>query len=189
MKKGLCPFVFVCAFLLLMGIIISSRPVLEKHGIPEKEVNKKAPKSGGSFNLNSKIALEADCSFHDEINFLSALRHRNLSSFNIKRESFSTGNSEAIPMAITAPLSNFNSDIRVNSYAPGGQIQPAVVTGNDGTIYVAWSDSTGPHPLSIYFARSTDGGATFTPRKLVDSNGPNINPSIGVYGTGSGANV
>jgi len=85
----------------------------------------------------------------------------------------------------------FAYDVRVNSQADQGQIQPAICTGQDGIIYVAWVDSVVPggHTPGIYFSKSTDGGVSFIPRVLVDPNGPNIRPSIAVFGTGSSANV
>jgi len=82
----------------------------------------------------------------------------------------------------------FTSDIRVNNPYSTLQYQPDFTVGTDGTVYAVWG-SDEPSEGSICFSKSTDGGATWEGRTVVDSWGVNIIPSIAAYGSGATARI
>jgi outer membrane protein assembly factor BamB len=61
---------------------------------------------------------------------------------------------------------NFTANVRVNDDFSGEkQLNPTLAIGTDGTLHIAWTDNrAGEH---IYYASSTDGGATFSTNKMV----------------------
>jgi hypothetical protein len=74
--------------------------------------------------------------------------------------------------------------VRVND-DPNGAVQtnPWVAVGPGGVVDVAWFDQRNPYPGAtignVYFAQSTDGGATFSPnRRITDRS---INQGTGLY--------
>jgi len=52
-------------------------------------------------------------------------------------------------------------DVRVNEDVPGYKGAPSLAVDGDGNIYITWSDDRNG-PADIYFAKSTDGGSTWT---------------------------
>lgn len=57
---------------------------------------------------------------------------------------------------------SFGPNVRVNDdLGRAGQLSPALAVDDSGAVYVAWHDMRAGNP-DIYFARSTDGGKTFT---------------------------
>ncbi len=55
----------------------------------------------------------------------------------------------------------WDTDVRANDdIGSANQNLPSLATGTDGTLYVAWQDSRNTS-FDIYFAKSTDGGATW----------------------------
>ena len=82
----------------------------------------------------------------------------------------------------------FGRNIRVND-DPGtdGQFNPSLAVDDDGAVYVAWHDLR-EGQADIYFARSIDGGQTFSPnRRLNDDRGEayQFHPSLGVGKNGA----
>jgi hypothetical protein len=60
----------------------------------------------------------------------------------------------------------------------GGSSRPAMVTDSSDTIHVVWEDNT-PGNAEIFYKRSTDGGATWSPAQRLtwnsgDSDGPAV---------------
>ncbi len=75
--------------------------------------------------------------------------------------------------AAFAPLASgavFSTNVRVNTATVGNQIDAAVAIGTDGTVYVVWEDYSlwGPRNPVIFYAKSTDGGLTWTTGVPVD---------------------
>ncbi|MEM3042437.1 MAG: BNR-4 repeat-containing protein [Thermoplasmata archaeon] len=61
----------------------------------------------------------------------------------------------------------WSASIQVNQTSTGQQSVPSIAVDSDGTIHVVWDDSrSGAH---VYYARSTDGGASFGAAKKLDS--------------------
>ncbi|MDQ6805780.1 MAG: cell wall-binding repeat-containing protein [Actinomycetota bacterium] len=81
----------------------------------------------------------------------------------------------------------WSAGVRVNNDAAGAvQTNPWVAVGPGGVIDVAWWDQRNNYPGisvqsgNVYFAQSTDGGATFpTNRRVTDRS---INEGVGLYG-------
>ena len=65
------------------------------------------------------------------------------------------------------------------------QAQPTIVVGRDGTVYLAWQDSRGGD-WDIYYARSADGGASFSENVRVndETRSQQVDPTIGVDSQG-----
>jgi hypothetical protein len=65
---------------------------------------------------------------------------------------------------------------------PGLSALPDVATDSDGNIFVVWNEkSSFSSKFEIYFSRSTDGGATFSPPESVsNNNGDSLTPRIAV---------
>jgi hypothetical protein len=65
---------------------------------------------------------------------------------------------------------------------PGLSFLPDVATDVDGNIYVVWSEKSSlSSKFEVYFSRSIDGGATFTPPENVsNNNGDSLTPRIAV---------
>lgn len=61
----------------------------------------------------------------------------------------------------------WGTDIKVND-GDSGAVMPALALGNDGTIYVSWTDFR-DITRHIYFAKSTDGGQAFNPAVRVQT--------------------
>ena len=87
---------------------------------------------------------------------------------------------------------SFGPSVRVDDTGSGttSQGQASLAIDSLGNLYVVWQDarSDGKFDYDIYFARSTDGGRTFTPNRRVDDaprgssqTAPSI--SVGVAGT------
>jgi hypothetical protein len=71
--------------------------------------------------------------------------------------------------ALSAPR-----NILVNESIPGGQHLPSIALGPSNQIYIVWvdcrNDPTCETNTDIYFAKSTDGGQSFDPARLVSDN-------------------
>ncbi len=83
----------------------------------------------------------------------------------------------------------FTSDVRVNNPYSLAQIQPDFAIGSDGIVYATWIDQSGTSEYAVFFAKSTDGGITWSSRLEVDNVGPNYRPSIAASGSGSTAKI
>jgi hypothetical protein len=57
--------------------------------------------------------------------------------------------------------STWSANVKVND-SDSGAVMPALALGKDGTLYASWTDFR-DITRHIYFAKSTDGGNTFTP--------------------------
>ena len=70
---------------------------------------------------------------------------------------------------------NFSDPVRVNDVAGDATVRnenpPKVATGAQGEVYVCWASERGKWKGNIRFARSTDGGKTFSPAITVNSDG------------------
>jgi hypothetical protein len=85
------------------------------------------------------------------------------------------------------------ASVRVNSVVEGGQHLPTVTLGPSGQVYVAWVDCLADEDCStsnpdIYFAKSLDGGKTFSQRVLVSDDGADAfanAPKIATDGDGN----
>jgi hypothetical protein len=65
----------------------------------------------------------------------------------------------------------FSPNVRVNdTSSPTGGNYSKIAVDTNGNIYVVWADGRNGN-LDIYFAKSTDGGATFSPNVRVDDTG------------------
>lgn len=58
--------------------------------------------------------------------------------------------------------------VRVNSMTNGTQMAWAVAVTSEGHVLVSWIDGRVPGHHDVYFAKSTDGGLTFTEKKVAD---------------------
>ena len=87
--------------------------------------------------------------------------------------------------------STFSANKRVDdSTGSSEQKEPAVAVSSNGTVFVAWQDNRrSTFDKDVYFAKSYDGGQTFTKNIRVDDATPLISwqerPSIAVTNTGS----
>jgi len=61
---------------------------------------------------------------------------------------------------------------------------PAIVTDSSGNIHVVWEDTT-PGNAEIYYKRSTDGGSTWTTKRLTWNAGRSIRPAIATDSSGN----
>jgi hypothetical protein len=70
---------------------------------------------------------------------------------------------------------NFSAPVRVNDVAGDATVRnenpPKVAAGARGEVYVCWADERGKWKGDIRFARSTDGGKTFSPAITINSDG------------------
>ena len=70
---------------------------------------------------------------------------------------------------------NFSAPVRVNDRAGDATVRnenpPKVAVGARGEVYVCWANERGKWKGNIRFARSTDGGKTFSPAIAVNSDG------------------
>jgi BNR repeat-like domain len=70
---------------------------------------------------------------------------------------------------------NFSAPVRVNDRAGDATVRnenpPKVAVGARGEVYVCWANERGKWKGNIRFARSTDGGKTFSPAITVNSDG------------------
>lgn len=84
----------------------------------------------------------------------------------------------------SASALNWNAPVRVNDDAGSAdQKNPALTIGNDGTLYLAWQDKRANDTSDIYFAKSSNGGATWSTNVKVNTIPDVINsepPSIAV---------
>jgi hypothetical protein len=69
----------------------------------------------------------------------------------------------------------FSSPVRVNDRAGDAMVRnenpPKVIVGPQGEVYVCWANERGKWKGNIRFARSTDGGKTFSPALTINSDG------------------
>jgi hypothetical protein len=65
---------------------------------------------------------------------------------------------------------NFSGDYRVDDTGTATTIQwtPTIARASNGDVYVAWYDTRGGFGSGMYFAKSTDGGKTFSKNVLVN---------------------
>ncbi|HKQ74670.1 MAG TPA: sialidase family protein [Blastocatellia bacterium] len=72
---------------------------------------------------------------------------------------------------------NFSAPVRVNDRAGDATVRnenpPKVIVGAHGEVYVCWANERGKWKGNIRFARSTDGGKTFSPAITINSDGAN----------------
>ena len=59
----------------------------------------------------------------------------------------------------------------------GGSINPQISSAGNN-VYVVWEDDVAPGNIDIFFARSTDGGQTFSIVNISNTDGISINPQI-----------
>lgn len=63
----------------------------------------------------------------------------------------------------TVSAASFSPNIRVNAVTTGNQVNASMAVGPGGTIHVVWEDYRwSPENPAIYYARSDNGGTTFT---------------------------
>jgi hypothetical protein len=65
------------------------------------------------------------------------------------------------------------------TYNDGDSWKPAIAVDSDNHVHITWSDYT-PGNGEIYYKKSTDGGATWTTRRLTYSDHYSLNPTIAV---------
>ena len=70
------------------------------------------------------------------------------------------------------------------SWNPGWSYDPAVATDISGNIHVVWEDNT-PGNWEIYYKRSTDGGLTWTTKRLTWTARYSQNPAIAIDSSGN----
>jgi hypothetical protein len=81
---------------------------------------------------------------------------------------------------------SFSAPIQDSDDATGtDQTRPAIAVERDGTVHLAWQDSRAGN-WDIYYARSTDGAASFEANLRVneETRGQQVDPAIGVDGQG-----
>jgi hypothetical protein len=70
---------------------------------------------------------------------------------------------------------NFSAPVRVNDLAGDATVRnenpPKVAVGAQGEVYVCWANERGKWKGNLRFARSTDGGKTFSPSITVNTDG------------------
>src|SRR4030095_7745745 len=70
---------------------------------------------------------------------------------------------------------NFSAPVRVNDRAGDATVRnenpPKVAVGARGEVYVCWANERGRWKGDVRFARSTDGGRTFSPALTLNSDG------------------
>jgi hypothetical protein len=70
---------------------------------------------------------------------------------------------------------SFSSPIRVNDREGDAMVRnenpPKVLVGPEGEVYVCWANERGKWKGNIRFARSTDGGKSFSPARTINSDG------------------
>ncbi len=81
-----------------------------------------------------------------------------------------------LPLASSLIAPRVTASVRVNSVVDGGQHLPTITLGPAGQVYVAWVDCLADQDCTtnnpdVYFAKSIDGGRTFSPRVLVSDDG------------------
>jgi len=71
----------------------------------------------------------------------------------------------------------YDPDFRVTDPISGTQVAPSITRDVSGTLYVVWEDGRNGEldDRDIYFARSTDQGATWSPAVRVNQDGPGSN--------------
>jgi hypothetical protein len=81
---------------------------------------------------------------------------------------------------------SFGTNLRVDDSLSGDQNDPSIAVDASGNVYVAWRDSRNGD-FDIYFAKSTDGGASFGTNLRVDDSlgGGQYDPSIAVDASGN----
>jgi len=101
-------------------------------------------------------------------------------------EDWRNGNSDIYFARSTDGGATWSANIRVDDAPSGYQYSPSLAVGADGTLYAAWVDSRNGN-WDIYFARSTDGGATWSANIRVDDapSGDQRYPSLAVGADGT----
>ncbi|MGC8837159.1 MAG: CARDB domain-containing protein [Anaerolineae bacterium] len=71
----------------------------------------------------------------------------------------------------------YDPDFRLTEPISGTQVAPSIARDGAGTLYVVWEDGRNGETSDrdIYFSRSSDGGATWTPAVRVNQDGPGHN--------------
>jgi len=65
------------------------------------------------------------------------------------------------------------------TYNPGNSVSPAIVADSNNYIHVVWSDNTTQWP-EIYYKKSTDGGVSWTTKRLTYKSSISVMPAIAV---------
>lgn len=71
----------------------------------------------------------------------------------------------------------YDPDFRITEPVSGTQVAPSIARDTAGTLYVVWEDGRNGETddRDIYFARSADGGTSWTPAVRVNQDGPGHN--------------
>ena len=200
---------YIVVVLMIMGVVVSSRPVItpsvrlndhsEKGSLHKKKIFKElAPKAsqGEAIPVPEWVKEEAMRQVKGT-SYISALKaYSAWKSKNTWNPNYSTYAGSRRPGPSAPPDSgdilidnNWNNDGRVNNDATYQQFHPASCVGTDGTIYVAWAQEINTSNYWVYFTKSTDGGDSWADASLVDGYGINNHVGIACYGTGSTADV
>ena len=76
------------------------------------------------------------------------------------------------------------STVRRITWTTGGSYNPAIAIDSSGNLHAVWQDHTPGNP-EIYYKKSTDGGATWSPsRRLTWTSGASYEPDIAVDSSG-----
>jgi hypothetical protein len=74
---------------------------------------------------------------------------------------------------------SFGANVRVDDFEGFERIneRPTIGVGSSGTVHAAWTDLRAREPdTNIFYARSTDGGATFSPNRQLDNSKQGFDP-------------
>lgn len=87
-------------------------------------------------------------------------------------------------MAFLLPLyAQIWEPIKRLTWTAGGSYYPAIATDSSDNIHVVWFDET-PGNDEIYYKKSTDGGTTWSTRRLTWNSGVSVNPDIALDSNG-----
>ncbi|MCK5833092.1 exo-alpha-sialidase [bacterium] len=200
------------SFFLLLGVVVSTRPIAPPprriESLSEKKSTQKLnfvretadaiESAVGIGEMPEWVRSEAmrtvtNTSYVNSAKALQAWRQRtNFIGFLDERENRIT--KRPSPPAPEDPGEamddiDWTDDRRVNTDASDQQFHPTCCVGSDGTIYVAWCLDVDTENSWVYFSKSSDGGVTWSSSVLVDSYGINNRPRIACYGAGSSADV
>ena len=177
------------AGVLLLGVALTKAPVPQKPKLLGSPSEKPVPRRTDISSTDTSIYVPPDIvSLTESASMIKDIR-LGLRGFPARRRAVGRIRSGSPDDSVRIRDYDIATDYRVNNPTSYEQFHPSVALGSDGTIYVCWADENTSGDYGIFFAKSTDGGNSFTPRVAVDEVGTNIRPRIAVYGTGATARV